>query len=84
MGCSFLFNTTKNPIDLYNWGVSEAMNYGASYSGTPFEGDFSVQLFGGNINGTYKVTGSKIEIELNKPFFVPCALIESFLRTRIC
>lgn len=50
-----------------------------------FEGDianghFEVTVFGNNIKGDYQVQGQNLQLEItDKPFFVPCSMIESFL-----
>ena len=50
------------------------------FNGDVNSGDFEVTVFGNNIKGNYTVTGQNLEIEItDKPFFVPCNMIETFL-----
>lgn len=50
------------------------------FNGNESSGDFEVTVFGNHIKGTYNVEGQLLHIEItDKPFFVPCNMIESFL-----
>lgn len=80
MSCKFSVNFSE-PVES---AVLKAKNAVESQSGV-FNGDvnsgeFEVTVFGNNIKGNYKVTGQVLDIEItDKPFFVPCNMIETFL-----
>jgi hypothetical protein len=80
MSCKFSVNFSE-PVES---AVLKAKNAVESQSGV-FNGDvnsgeFEVTVFGNNIKGNYRVTGQVLDIEItDKPFFVPCNMIETFL-----
>ena len=80
MSCKFSV-TFSEPVES---AVLKAKNAVESQSGT-FTGDvnrgeFEVTVFGNNIKGNYTVSGQVLNIEItDKPFFVPCNMIETFL-----
>lgn len=80
MSCKFSV-TFSEPVES---AVLKAKNAVESQSGI-FNGDvnrgeFEVTVFGNNIKGNYTVEGQILNIEItDKPFFVPCNMIETFL-----
>lgn len=54
------------------------------FNGNDQAGDFEVTIFGNTIKGNYRVLGQILNLEItDKPFFVPCSTIESFLSKQI-
>lgn len=54
------------------------------FNGNDQSGDFEVTIFGNTIKGNYRVSGQILNLEItDKPFFVPCSTIESFLLKQI-
>lgn len=54
------------------------------FNGNDQAGDFEVTIFGNTIKGNYRVTGQILNLDItDKPFFVPCSTIESFLLKEI-
>jgi len=54
------------------------------FNGDETSGDFEVTIFGNIIKGNYNVTGQVLNLTITeKPFFVPCSTIESFLLKQI-
>ena len=54
------------------------------FNGDTTSGDFEVTVLSNTIKGNYNVMGQLMNITIfNKPFFVPCSTIESFLRSKI-
>ncbi len=50
------------------------------FDGNISTGHFEVTVFGNNIKGNYKVQGQNLQLDItDKPFFVPCSMIETFL-----
>ena len=80
MSCKFSVNFSQ-PVES---ALSKAKNAIESQSGI-FDGDensgqFEVTVFGNHIKGNYTVEAQVLNIEVtDKPFFVPCNMIESFL-----
>lgn len=55
-----------------------------TFSGDINSGEFEVTVFGNDIKGRYTVTGQILNLEItDKPFFVPCSMIETFLAKQI-
>lgn len=54
------------------------------FNGDDKSGEFEVTIFGNTINGNYTVSGQILNLIITqKPFFVPCSTIESFLLKQI-
>lgn len=54
------------------------------FNGDEQSGNFDVNVFGNNIKGEYSITGQVLHLDItDKPFFVPCSMIESFLKKQI-
>ncbi|MEO6682559.1 MAG: hypothetical protein ABIN48_07010 [Ginsengibacter sp.] len=50
------------------------------FNGDVNSGQFEVTVFGNFVKGNYTVTDQILNIEItDKPFFVPCNMIETFL-----
>ncbi len=55
-----------------------------TFNGDDASGNFEVSVFGNIIKGNYTVTGQILNLIItDKPFFVPCSTIESFLLKQI-
>jgi len=55
-------------------------NQNGIFSGDENSGNFEVTVFGNTIKGNYTVTGQNLNLVItNKPFFVPCSMIENLL-----
>lgn len=55
-------------------------NQNGIFNGDNNSGSFEVTVLGSTIKGNYNVTGQILNLEITeKPFFVPCSTIESFL-----
>lgn len=84
MSCKFSV-TFSEPVES---AVEKAKNAVESqsgiFNGNVNGGNFEVTVFGNNIKGNYSVAGQVLDIEItDKPFFVPCNMIESFLAKNI-
>jgi hypothetical protein len=54
------------------------------FNGDSNSGNFEVTVFGNTIKGIYRVSGQLVNLAITeKPFFVPCSTIESFLLKQI-
>lgn len=55
-----------------------------TFNGNNESGDFELNVFGNHIKGNYTISGQILNLQItNKPFFVPCSTIESFLKKQI-
>ena len=69
---------------LYELGLDEAIATGGRLDGNEQKGTFSIPILGGVFEGTYNVNNKWIEVQLfKKPIFIPCGVIESFLKSQI-
>jgi len=54
------------------------------FNGDASSGIFELNIFGNIIKGNYSVSGQVLNLSITeKPFFVPCSTIESFLLKQI-
>lgn len=54
------------------------------FKGDANSGIFELNILGNNIQGNYSVSGQVVNLSITeKPFFVPCSTIESFLLKQI-
>lgn len=54
------------------------------FNGNNNSGEFEVTLVGNTIKGNYTVAGQVLHLVITqKPFFVPCSTIESFLLKQV-
>lgn len=69
---------------LYVLGLDEAKATGGRLDGNEQKGTFSIPILGGIFEGAYNVDDKLIEVQLfKKPIFIPCGVIESFLKSQI-
>ena len=54
------------------------------FTGDNTSGNFEVTVLTNTVKGSYNISGQVLNLTIiNKPFFVPCSTIESFLRSKI-
>lgn len=57
---------------------------GGQFTGDENAGNFSVSIMGNSASGSYKTIGNELHIQIDdKPLFVPCSLIESYLSQQL-
>lgn len=82
--CSFSIPFTGNPEQVLSKARSTVQGQGGNFEGNANSGNFSVNVFGNAIAGSYTVTGQDLNIVIDsKPFLVPCSAIEGFLKNQI-
>jgi len=84
MSCKFNLSFS-GPVEV---AVSKAKSAVESqngvFNGDNNSGDFEVTVMGNTVRGNYTVTGQVLNLDItDKPFFVPCSMIESFLVKQI-
>ncbi len=69
-----VFTKAKNVVE----------SQGGIFTGDAHSGNFTIEVFGNKIAGDYTMTGNDLTINItDKPFFVPCATIESMLKSKL-
>lgn len=82
--CNFSIGFTGSAADMVAKIKSQIEQQGGSFNGDENSGSFSVKVLGSTIAGSYTITGSEINITItDKPFFISCSQIESFLKGHI-
>lgn len=84
MSCNFSIPFSGNLQPVLDKARATVEEQGGTFNGDNNSGEFSLSAFGNNIAGSYAVNGSQLEILISdKPFFVPCNAIESYLKSKI-
>ena len=81
--CNFSISFNGTPEEVFNKAKGAVEKQGGTFSGDTSSGNFSLNVFG-NISGTYAVAGNQLNIVIeDKPMMIPCAAIESVLKSQI-
>ena len=84
MACNFTVPFTKSATEILDKAKETIESQNGTFSGDENTGCFDVSVFGNTVKGNYKVDGQNLEIEITeKPFLVPCSMIESFLVSKL-
>jgi hypothetical protein len=82
--CNFTVPFTKDTTEILDKAKRTVESQGGSFTGDTTAGNFNVSVFGNTIVGTYVVEGQSLNIDItDKPFLVPCSMIESFLKGQL-
>jgi hypothetical protein len=82
--CSFTVNFTKPVNEILEKAKETVQSQEGNFEGNDTEGRFDVTVFGNTIVGNYIVNGNELTIHISdKPFMVPCSMIESFLTSKL-
>lgn len=84
MACDFNLNFSEPAESAIGKARAAVESQNGRFDGDTLSGDFEVNIFGSTIKGEYTVTGQILNLTITeKPFFVPCSTIESFLLKQI-
>ena len=84
MACDFSISFSGNADAVVAKARNAVQGQGGNFSGDANNGNFNVSVFGNKIVGSYTVSGQTLNIRISdKPFMVPCAAIESFLKNQL-
>ena len=84
MACKFNLTFNEPAESAVTKAKSAVESQSGTFNGDTNSGEFEVNVFGNNIKGNYVVSGQTLEVEItDKPFFVPCSMIESYLTKQI-
>jgi hypothetical protein len=82
--CNFSVNFTKPVGEILEKAKQTVESQQGTFTGDDKEGRFDVSVFGNTIVGTYIVVAQVLNIDIiDKPFMVPCSMIESFLTSKL-
>lgn len=82
--CNFNISFTSPAQEVYEKAKKTVESQGGTFTGDLNAGNFSISVFGNDISGSYTVEGNNMNILIEeKPFLVPCSMIESFLKMNI-
>ena len=84
MSCNFNLNFSTPATVAVGKARAAIESQNGVFNGDENSGNFEVTVFGNTIKGDYTVTGQILNLNItDKPFFVPCNTIESFLMKQI-
>jgi hypothetical protein len=84
MACKFNFPFNEPAESAVGKARAAVESQNGIFDGDSNSGNFEVTVFGNTIKGNYSVMGQTLLLEItDKPFFVPCSTIESFLSKQI-
>ena len=82
--CQFVIPFTASLPELVEKARKVLEGQGGEFTGNEVEGSFNISVMGNDISGAYKAIEKELHVEIrNKPMFVPCSLIESFLKKEL-
>ncbi|MEO6187582.1 MAG: hypothetical protein ABIO82_07635 [Ginsengibacter sp.] len=83
-GCNLSIPFSADPKLILSKVKTAIQNQDGVLEGDENSGSFSVSVFGNSIKGSYSIEGNVMNITVSdKPMFVPCSAIESFLRSKL-
>jgi hypothetical protein len=83
MACNFSLDLSGPPSQALERARTEIEKQGGTFNGDENSGSFTVKIFG-TISGSYTVSGGKLNVVISdKPMFISCGQIESFLRSHV-
>ena len=82
--CNFTLATDGNAADMLEKAKMAIEKQSGTFTGDGKVGNFNVSFFWQEIVGAYNVSGTDLNIIIEKkPFMVPCSTIENFLRSQL-
>lgn len=78
--CNFSINFSGSAEEILNKAKTTVESQGGTFTGDANSGQFDVSILGNRIAGSYAVNGNQLQMNIDeKPMFIPCSTIESFL-----
>jgi len=82
--CNFSIPFSGEAETILNKAKSAIESQNGNFSGDANSGNFDVSVFGNTIKGSYTVSGKNLSLTItDKPFLIPCSIIENFLKSKI-
>ncbi|MDQ2718785.1 MAG: hypothetical protein M3Z26_03345 [Bacteroidota bacterium] len=84
MSCNFNLNFSESPDVAIGKARAAVESQNGIFNGDINSGNFEVTAFGNTIKGKYTVAGQTLNLQItDKPFLIPCSMIENFLLKQI-
>ena len=78
--CNFNINFSGSAEEILSKAKNAVESQGGAFDGDSNSGTFHVSLLSNTVSGSYRVEGSNLQLTITeKPMFVPCNAIESYL-----
>jgi hypothetical protein len=78
--CNININFSGSAEEILSKAKSAVASQGGAFEGDLNSGQFNVSLMSNTVAGTYIVEGNQLKLNITeKPMFVPCNAIESYL-----
>jgi hypothetical protein len=82
--CNFTIPFTKSVTEILEKAKKTVEAQNGSFTGDETKGNFDVSIFGNTVVGSYEVIDQSLNIDIiEKPFLVPCNMIENFLKSQL-
>lgn len=82
--CNFTIPFTKSVTDILEKAKKTVEAQNGNFTGDETKGNFDVSIFGNTVVGSYEVFDQSLNIDIiEKPFLVPCNMIENFLKSQL-
>lgn len=82
--CNFTIPFSKSVTEILEKAKKTIESQNGTFTGDENAGNFDVSIFGNTVIGSYAVTGQDLNIDITeKPFLVPCSMIESYLKNNL-
>jgi hypothetical protein len=82
--CNFSIPFTSSPEEVFQKAKKSVESQGGTFNGDTNGGSFELSIFGNAIIGAYTVSGQELNVVIEeKPFLVPCSMIEGFLKKQV-
>ena len=82
--CNFTIPYSGATEEILQKAKQSVESQGGTFTGDTTRGNFELSIFGNAIIGSYAVAAQDLNVVIEeKPFLVPCAAIESFLKKQI-
>lgn len=84
MACNFQIPFQISVESAVQKARSAVESQNGHFSGDEYSGEFDVTILNNFIRGSYTVQGQILDLTIiDKPIFLPCSMIESFLKKEI-
>ncbi len=82
--CNFTIPFSKSVTEILEKAKKTIESQNGTFTGDESAGNFDVSIFGNTVIGSYAVNGQDLNIDITeKPFLVPCSMIESYLKNNL-
>ena len=82
--CNFIIPFSGKAEDILQKAKSFVESQSGNFNGDIHAGNFDLSVFGNTIVGSYTTDGNELNLVISdKPFMVPCSLIESMLKQKL-